>query len=79
MSNSKEIINMDFVLFDTTDDLLLPEIDVKELQNLLFNDNEREVAKLENMIKEDQLRLHQLKEKMEEGSNSSSANKNKPW
>ncbi|KAJ8645803.1 hypothetical protein MRB53_007551 [Persea americana] len=76
MSNSKEIMNMEFFPFDTTDDLRLPEIDVEELQNFIFDDNEREVVELENRIEEDQMRLHQLKEKMEEGT-SSYANKNK--
>ncbi|RWR74308.1 protein ETHYLENE INSENSITIVE 3-like protein [Cinnamomum micranthum f. kanehirae] len=78
MSNSKDILNMDSFPFDTTDDLLLSEIEVEELQNFLFNDNEREVVELENTIEEDQMRLHQRKENTEEGT-SSNANKNKPW
>ncbi|XXG49472.1 hypothetical protein AAC387_Pa02g3650 [Persea americana] len=75
MSNSKEIRNMDSFPFDTTDDLLLLEIDIEELQNFLFNDNEREVVELENVTEEDQMRLHQHKENTEEGT-SSNANKN---
>ncbi|KAJ8645808.1 hypothetical protein MRB53_007556 [Persea americana] len=76
MSKSKEIVNMDFLPFDTTEDHLWPEIEFEELQNIILNEKEREIVDLEKRIEEDRRRLHHLKETMEEGA-SSSATKNK--
>ncbi|RWR74311.1 protein ETHYLENE INSENSITIVE 3-like protein [Cinnamomum micranthum f. kanehirae] len=63
---SKETMNMDSLPSHATDDQRRPnESEAEETRDSIYTERQKEVFELEKRIEEDQMRLHQLKERME--------------
>ncbi|RWR74314.1 protein ETHYLENE INSENSITIVE 3-like protein [Cinnamomum micranthum f. kanehirae] len=58
-------MNMDSLPSHPTEDHCLPDTETEELHYFISNGRQREMIELEKRIKEDQMRLHHLRERME--------------